>query len=321
MEDESFHRATPVNNSRSRLGPVGSIRFKGRRFSRARASYNLHSLVLHPLRGANKPAVWKTWKPRSRETRDYTGGIVVGRMKERKEGRKEEGRGKRQEKEKTPATGVLTLSSLPLSLSSHLWLPGFQPRCFTSFDDANVTRHHHYQPTITTVSLSLSLCTPELDVKIPLHCIVHSLERAPRSTRFRVRVRTSVCVSPGQVNVLSLVVKRDREKERKSGERERGVRKGERRGGGGGESSILLIPFHSLPLSPFPPSPWMNAFLPRRMQRVHFWTLKIRALYPRKGCDGVLRIHVRSRSSHFVKTFFNACSLEKLYSRARVKDE
>lgn len=83
-------------------------------------------------------------------------------MKERKEGRKEEGRGKRREKEKTPATGVLTLSSLPPSLSSHLWLPGFQPRCFTSFDDANVTRHHHYQPTITTVSLSplsLSLYT------------------------------------------------------------------------------------------------------------------------------------------------------------------
>lgn len=321
MEDESFHRATPVNNSRSRLGPVGSIRFKGRRFSRARASYNLHSLVLHPLRGANKLAVWKTWKPRSRETRDYTGGIVVGRMKERKEGRKEEGRGKRREKEKTPATGVLTLSSLPLSLLSSLvaWFPAamFHQlwRCQRNATPPLPANHYHCLP------LSLSLCTPELDVKIPLHCIVHSLERAPRSTRFRVRVRTSVCVSPGQVNVLSLVVKRDREKERKSGERERGVRKGERRGGGGGGSSILLIPFHSLPLSPSPPSPWMNAFLPRRMQRVHFWTLKIRALYPRKGCDGVLRIHVRSRSSHFVKTFFNACSLEKLYSRARVKDE
>lgn len=221
MEDESFHRATPVNNSRSRLGPVGSIRFKGRRFSRARASYNLHSLVLHPLRGANKPAVWKTWKPRSRETRDYTGGIVVGRMKERKEGRKEEGRGKRREKEKTPATGVLTLSSLPLSLLSSLvaWFPAamFHQlwRCQRNATPPLPANHYHCLP------LSLSLCTPELDVKIPLHCIVHSLERAPRSTRFRVRVRTSVCVSPGQVNVLSLVVKRDREKERKSGERER----------------------------------------------------------------------------------------------------
>lgn len=168
-------------------------------------------------------------------------------MKERKEGRKEEGRGKRREKEKTPATGVLTLSSLPLSLSSHLWLPGFQPRCFTSFDDANVTRHHHYQPTITTVSLSLSLCTPELDVKIPLHCIVHSLERAPRSTRFRVRVRTSVCVSPGQVNVLSLVVKRDREKERKSGERER---EGGSKGREKRRRRRKLDPSDTLPLPP-----------------------------------------------------------------------
>lgn len=43
---------------------------------------------------------------------------------------------------------------------------------------------------------------------------MHSLERAPRSTRFRVRVRTSVCVSPGQVNVLSLTAKRERENEK-----------------------------------------------------------------------------------------------------------
>lgn len=321
MEDESFHRATPVNNSRSRLGPVGSIRFKGRRFSRARASYNLHSLVLHPLRGANKPAVWKTWKPRSRETRDYTGGIVVGRMKERKEGRKEEGRGKRREKEKTPATGVLTLSFLPLSLLSSLvaWFPAamFHQlwRCQRNATPPLPANHYHCLP------LSLSLYTgTRCKNPSPLHrafsraCTVFHAVQSPCKDLRMCFTRSGQRPVPGGK-------KGPREGKKEWWERERGVRKGERRGGGGGGSSILLIPFHSLPLSPSPPSPWMNAFLPRRMQRVHFWTLKIRALYPRKGCDGVLRIHVRSRSSHFVKTFFNACSLEKLYSRARVKDE
>lgn len=92
----------------------------------------------------------------------------------------------------------------------------------------------------------------------PRDCIVHSLERAPRSARFRVRVRTSVCVSPGQVNVLSLTAKRDRETERDASRKD-GC--GEWRGETAGRWEGGLNPPDTL-LPPFPPS--MNALLPQR---------------------------------------------------------
>lgn len=38
---------------------------------------------------------------------------------------------------------------------------------------------------------------------------------------------------------------------------------------------------------------------------------------PRKGCDRVLRIHVRSRSSHFVKTFCTRVLSEAVFESER----
>lgn len=83
--------------------------------------------------------------------------------------------------------------------------------------------------------------------------ILSSRERC--AIRFRVRVRTTlVCVSPGQVNVLRLAVRRERGAARKKGangkERERHTAKR-------GVLQILRLPSRSLP-------PPMNAFLPVR---------------------------------------------------------
>jgi len=81
--------------------------------------------------------------------------------------------------------------------------------------------------------------------------ILSSRER--RAIRFRVRVRTTlVCVSPGQVNVLRLAVRRERRAARKKGANARGrdIR----------QNPVLQI--LRLPSRPLPPP--MNALLPVR---------------------------------------------------------
>ena len=183
-------------------------------------------------------------------------------------------------------------------------------RCQRNATPPLPANHYHCLP-----SLSLSLYTGTR-CKNPSPRALHSLERAPRSTWFRVRVRTSVCVSPGQVNVLSLVVKRDREKERKSGERERkrGVRKGERRRRHDPSNTLALPPPFSLSTIPLDEcissSADAKGALLNSQDPWHYIRARGAIAFYESTCEVALRTLLK----RFVRVRFL-----KLYSRARDK--
>lgn len=93
-------------------------------------------------------------------------------------------------------------------------------------------------------------------------------------------------------------------------EKERGSKEKRRRRHDPSDTLALPPPFSLSTI------PWMNAFLPRRMQRVHFSTLKIRARGAIAFYESTCEVALRTLLKRFVRVRFL-----KLYSRARVKDE